>query len=104
MFSSIVAWLSALFVIGPLRAEISTYLQYAKVPVEAVAHSRRCLESYGPLLCSERVKNQDWAATAMGVAIGTTSPAQLLDEGDPNCSTLIKVFQIDYDQDQNSGA
>jgi hypothetical protein len=41
-----------------------------------------------------------WAVdTAMGVAIGWTSPVQLLDSGHPNCSTLIRVFQTKNDQD-----
>jgi hypothetical protein len=35
----------------------------------------------------------------MGVAIGWTSPVQLLDSGHPNCSTLIRVFQTKNDQD-----
>ncbi|MDK1494319.1 hypothetical protein QN219_30645 [Sinorhizobium sp. 7-81] len=98
--SDITAWLFALFVIDPLQAEISTRLERANVPVEAIQQSRQCVESHGPRLLQRAGEEPGWAvATAMGVAIGWTSPVQLLDAGDPNCSTLIRVFQINNDQD-----
>nr|WP_282576135.1 hypothetical protein [Sinorhizobium meliloti] len=90
----------ALFVFDPLQAEISTRLERANVPVEAILQSRQCVESHGPRLLQRAGEEPGWAvATAMGVAIGWTSPVQLLDAGDPNCSTLIRVFQIKNDQD-----
>lgn len=103
MISNIAAWLFALFVIDPLQAEISAHLERASVPVAAIQQSRQCVESRAPQLLQRAGEEPGWAvATAMSVAIGWTSPDQLLDGSDPNCSTLIKVFQIENDQD--SGA
>lgn len=100
MISDIVAWLFALFVIDPLQAEIGTRLERANVPVAAIQQSRHCVESHGPRLLQRAGEEPGWAvATATSVAIGWTSPVQLLDAGDPNCSTLIRVFRIRNDQD-----
>lgn len=103
MISDIAAWLFALFVIDPLQAEINAHLERANVPVAAIQQSRQCVESHGPRLLQRAGEEPGWAvATAMSVAIGWTSPAQLLNGGDPNCSTLMKVFQLGNDQDNGA--
>jgi hypothetical protein len=99
MISDIAAWLFALFVIDPLQAEISAHLERANAPVAAIQQSCQCVESHGPRLLQRAGEEPGWAvATAVSVAVGWISPVQLLDGGDPNCSTIIKVFQIENDQ------
>ena len=103
MISDITAWLFALFVIDPLQAEISTRLERANVPIAAIQQSRQCIELHGPRLMERAGEEPGWAiTTAVGVAVGWTSPVQLLDADDPNCSTLIRVFQINNEQDSEA--
>lgn len=103
MFSDIASWLFALFVVDPLQAEISAHLKRANAPVAAIQQSRQCVEAHGPQLLQRAGEEPGWAvATAMSVAVGWTSPVQLLDRGDPNCAIFIKVFQIKNDQDNGA--
>jgi hypothetical protein len=102
MISDIAASLFALFVIDPLH-EVGAHLERANIPAAAIQQSRQCVESHGPRLLRRAGEEPGWAvATAMSVTIGWTSPVQLLERDDPNCSTLFEVFQIENDRD--SGA
>jgi hypothetical protein len=99
MISDIAAWLFALFIIDPLQTEMRERFDAARVPVEQIQQSRQCIASQAPRLLQRAGEEPGWAvATAIGVGIGWTSPVQLLDAGDPNCATLVRLFQKENEQ------
>jgi hypothetical protein len=72
----------------------------ANVPVEQIQQSQQCIASHGPRLLQRAGEEPGWAvATAVGVAVGWTSPVQLLDGRDPSCSTLVRLFQNESGQE-----
>lgn len=99
MISDIVAWLFALFVMDPLQAQISERLERAKLSVSAIEQSRQCVASHGPELVARAGEEPGWAiTTAVGVATGWTSPAELFDARDPNCTMLFRAIDADNAQ------
>ena len=100
MISDIAAWLFALFVIDPLQAEMRERLDGANVPVAAIQQSRQCIASHAPRLLRRAGEEPGWAVTtAVGVAVGWTTPVQLLDANDPTCAVLIRSLQSANDQE-----
>ncbi|MBB4953576.1 hypothetical protein H4S14_001707 [Agrobacterium vitis] len=100
MISDVAAWLFAMFIIDPLQGEMRERFDGAKLPVEQIQQSQQCLASQGPQLLKRAGEEPGWAmSTAVGVAIGWTSPVQLLDAGDPNCSTLVRLLQGEKSRD-----
>ncbi|MCJ8520671.1 hypothetical protein ABID21_003887 [Pseudorhizobium tarimense] len=93
MISDIAAWLFTLFVLDPVHAEVRERLERARLPVEAVQQSQQCLSTHGPRLIQQAGEDPVWAVgTAIGVATGLRSPAQLLDINDPNCQILTELL------------
>lgn len=93
MISDIAAWLFALFVIDPIYAEVRERMERANLPVQSVQQSQQCLATHGPRLLQQAGEDPVWAVgTAIGIATGWSSPVQLLDKGDPNCSSLARLL------------
>jgi hypothetical protein len=93
MISEIAAWLFALFVIDPIHAEVRERVERANLPVQAVQQSQQCLATHGPRLLEQAGEDPVWAvSTAIGIATGWTSPAQLVEINDPNCSVLAQLL------------
>lgn len=103
MISEIAAWLFALFVIDPLQAEVRDRVAQANLPIEALQQSQQCVATHGPLLLQRATDDPAWAtSTALGVAVGWTSPAELFDIKDPNCTALVRVFAVEDGEDAAS--
>ncbi|MFA1624854.1 hypothetical protein ACDY96_19205 [Rhizobium mongolense] len=93
MFSDFIGWIFAVLVVDPLQAQIVEQAERAKLPVEIVRQSQSCLTSQGPQLIDRAAGDYGWAAaTVVNIAIGRTSPAELLDNQDPQCAALLRVL------------
>lgn len=93
MISNFIGWIFALFVVDPLHAQIQEQVERARLPAEIVSQSQACLTSQGPQLIKRAADDYGWAAaTVVSMAIGHTSPAELLDARDSQCATLIGVL------------
>nr|WP_132960855.1 hypothetical protein [Rhizobium sp. BK251] len=93
MISEIAAWLFALFVVDPLHAEIRERVDSANLPVAALQQSQQCVAAHGPRLLQRAGEEPVWATgTAIGIATGWKSPAELFDVRDPNCAALTNIF------------
>ncbi|KQR36362.1 UNVERIFIED_ORG: hypothetical protein J2W66_004548 [Agrobacterium larrymoorei] len=94
MLSDIAAWFITLFVVDPLQAEMREQLDRANASTEIIQQSQRCVASQAPQLLNRAGEDPAWAiATVVGFTFGWTSPAQLLDKGDPNCAAVIGLLQ-----------
>jgi hypothetical protein len=103
MFSDITAWFITMFVITPIQTEIQSHLQSANASAETARQVQQCMTTNGPRLIERAGQQPMWAVTtAIGVTIGWTSPAQLLDQADPNCATLSKLLQREDQQTWSS--
>ncbi|AJD44585.1 hypothetical protein C9413_23965 [Rhizobium sp. SEMIA 4085] len=93
MFSDFIGWIFAVLVVDPLQAQIVEQAERAKLPVEIVRQSQACLTSQGPQLIERAAGDYGWAAaTVVNLAIGRTSPAELLDNQDPQCAAFLRVL------------
>ncbi|RWX06788.1 hypothetical protein EHI42_30945 [Rhizobium hidalgonense] len=86
MISNLIGWIFALLVVDPLEEQV----ERARLPVEIVSQSQACLTSQGPQLIKRAAGDYGWAAaTVVSIAIGHTSPVELLDDSDPVCAAII---------------
>ncbi|MDR6100284.1 hypothetical protein QE369_000462 [Agrobacterium larrymoorei] len=94
MLSDIAAWFITLLVVDPLQAEMREQLHRANASTEIIQQSQRCVASQAPQLLNRAGEDPAWAiATVVGFTFGWTSPAQLLDKGDPNCAAVLALLQ-----------
>jgi hypothetical protein len=100
MIPDIAAWLFEIFVIDPIHAEIRERFDLANLSFQAVQQSRQCVAAHGLRLLEEAGNNPGWAtATAIGFAVGWSSPVHLLDTGDANCSSLVKLLNAESNEE-----
>jgi uncharacterized membrane protein YeiB len=103
MLSDITAWFITMFVITPIQADVQTHLQSANASAETAQQVQQCISTHGPQLMQRAGEDPMWAVTtAIGVTIGWTAPAQILDQSDPNCVVLANLLE-DGDQ-ENQGS
>jgi hypothetical protein len=92
----IAEWIASLFaalVVDPLQADIQHRLEEMKAPVEVVSQAGNCLRTTGPLLIERATGDLWWAGTtAVSVVAGLTSPAELLDAGNPACAPIASYL------------
>lgn len=89
MISDFIAAMFAWFVVDPLHAELQQQIERANAPLEIVQQSRKCLATEVPRLLEKAGTEPGWAVTtAFSVAIGWTSPEQVFDPANSNCSAL----------------
>ncbi|EKF59955.1 hypothetical protein QWE_07651 [Agrobacterium albertimagni AOL15] len=89
MIGEWIAALFAAFVVDPVEADIRQRLEAMQAPVQVVAQVGTCLRTTGPMLVDRASGDLWWAATtAMSVATGLTSPAELLDADNPACAPI----------------
>jgi hypothetical protein len=89
MIGEWIAALFAAFVIDPVEADIRQKLEEMQAPVQVVAQVGDCLRTTGPVLVERASGDLWWAATtAISVTTGLTSPAELLDAGNPACAPI----------------
>ena len=100
LISEIAAWLFALFVVDPLHAEISERINSANLPIETIQQTQQCIATHAPRLLERAEAEPYWAiGTAVGIASGWTSSAELFDVNDPRCSALTEVFGAERGDD-----
>ncbi len=93
MISEWIASLFAALVIDPLQADIQQRLEEMKAPVEIVTQAGDCLRTTGPQLIERATGDLWWAGTTVVyVATGLTSPAELLDAGNPACAPIASYL------------
>lgn len=92
----IAEWIASLFavlVVDPLQADIQHRLEEMKAPVEIVSQAGACLRTTGPQLLERATGDLWWAGTtAVYVVAGLTSPAELLDAGNPACAPIASYL------------
>jgi hypothetical protein len=91
-------WIASLFlafVVDPLQVEIEDRLAEMKAPVEVVTQAGDCLRSTGTTLVQRASGDLWWAGTtAVSVVTGLTSPAELLDAGNPACGAVATYLAL----------
>ncbi len=89
MIGEFFSWLFAALVVDPIQAEIVTRLEQAKAPVAIVSQVNQCLGTTAPALIERAGGDLWWAgSTIVAVATGFTTPAELLDAGNPACGPI----------------
>jgi hypothetical protein len=90
MFESLIAWLVATFLIGPLQSEIASRLEAGRAPAAVVQQMSDCAIAAGPALIQRAGADPVWAvSTAFGAWIGTTRPEAVLGEAAPACAPAL---------------
>lgn len=94
MFSEFVSSLVASVVVEPFQLEIQEKLQQARVPAAIIQQSQTCIASQAPKLLERAANEWGWAAmTLVTVSTGITAPADLLDQQDPACVSLVESLK-----------
>ena len=90
MFSDIIAFLVATFLIGPLQSEMASRLADGRAPAAIVQQMTRCATEATPLIVT-RAGNDPWWAitTAIGAWMGTTAPEAVLRDTAPVCAPAL---------------
>ncbi len=103
MLSEMTAWFITMFVITPIQSEVQSHLQSANASAETARQVQQCISTHGPQLIERAGQEPMWAVTtAIGVTIGWTAPAQILDQSDPNCAVLANLLQDGGQENQGS--
>ncbi|MGF9692063.1 hypothetical protein AAIH46_04540 [Rhizobium sp. 0TCS1.26] len=103
MLSDIAAWFITIFVLNPVQAEVQTHLERVNATSETVQQARECISTHAPKLIQRAGAEPVWAVvTAVGMTIGWTSPASLLDRNDPNCAPIAGLLEDGERQEQGS--
>lgn len=93
MISDFIGWIFAILVVDPLQAQLQEQAERARLPMEIVRQSQDCLTTQGPRLIERAAGDYGWAITnVVSIAIGNTSPAELLDSQDPQCKVLVNAL------------
>lgn len=93
MIADWIASIFALFVVDPIEADIRQRLEEMRAPVEVVTQAGDCLRTIGPLLIERATGALWWAGTTVvSLATGFTSPAELLDAGNPTCAPIARYL------------
>lgn len=94
MIANLIASLFATFALAPLQAEIERHAIAAGQPVEIVRQSQACLSTEVPLLVKRASEDTFWTiSTVVGVATGWSSPADLLNKNNPDCTVVIGLLK-----------
>lgn len=90
MFETLIAWLVATFLIGPLQSEIADRLEAGRAPAAIVQQMTDCASAAAPALIQRAGSDPWWAVTtAFGAWIGTTSPDAVLRDSAPGCAPAL---------------
>ncbi|MBC2774217.1 hypothetical protein H6M51_15240 [Rhizobium sp. AQ_MP] len=93
MIGEWIAALFAAFVVEPIEADVRQRLEEMQAPVQVVSQAGDCLGTTGPALLDRASGDLWWAGTtAISVATGLTSPAELLDANNPACAPIASYL------------
>lgn len=93
MISDFIGWIFAILVVDPLQAQLQEQAERGRLPVEIVRQSQDCLMTQGPRLIERAAGDYGWAmSNVVSIAIGNTSPTELLDSQDPHCKILLNAL------------
>ncbi|MGG5811221.1 hypothetical protein [Falsiroseomonas sp. CW058] len=90
MFSDLIAWIVAVFLLGPLQAEVHSKLEAARAPAAVMQGVTACAVAAAPGLADRAAADPWWAVTSViGVWIGTTTPEAVLRDAAPSCAPAL---------------
>lgn len=90
MFHDLIAWLVAVFLIGPLQSEIASRLDAGRAPAAVVQQMTQCATAAAPALVERAAGDPWWAVTtAVGAWVGMTSPESVLRDAAPGCAPAL---------------
>ncbi len=90
MIETLIAWLVATFLLGPLQSEIASRLEAGRAPAAVVQQMADCATAAAPALIQRAAGDPWWAVTtAMGAWIGTASPDAVLRDAAPGCAPAL---------------
>lgn len=103
MLSDIAAWFITMAVLNPVQAEVQTRLDQVNASAQTATQVQQCITTHTPRLIERAGNDPSWAIkTAIGVSVGWTSPATLLDATDPNCAALAALLQSGEQESEQS--
>ncbi|WP_137180887.1 hypothetical protein [Roseomonas sp. AR75] len=92
MFESLIAWLVATFLLGPLQSSVAEQLQAARAPVAVVQQVTQCAAEAAPRLVARAGADPWWAiTTALGAWTGATNPESVLADAAPGCAPAFQA-------------
>lgn len=90
MIETLIAWLVATFLLGPLQAGMADRLAEARAPAAVVEQVARCAADAAPALVARAGSDPWWAlSTAVGAWIGSVAPETVLRDAAPGCAPAI---------------
>lgn len=93
MIAEWIASVFAMLVVDPIEADIRHRLEAMKAPAAIVSQAGDCLRTTGPRLIERATGDLWWAgSTVVYVAVGVTSPVELLDASNPSCAPLASYI------------
>jgi predicted secreted protein len=90
MFHDFIAWLVAVFLLGPMQAEIRQQLEAARAPTGVVQQVAECASAAAPGLLARAEADPFWVARAIiGSWVGLTTPEEVLRDAAPGCAPAM---------------
>jgi hypothetical protein len=92
MFETLIAWIVATFLLGPLQSEMTSALEAGRAPTAVVQQVTRCVADATPRLVERAVADPWWAVTtAISASLGTASPDAVLRDAAPGCAQAFQA-------------
>jgi hypothetical protein len=90
MFADLIAFFVAIFLVGPLEAEVTSRLEAARAPAAVVRGVADCAAAAAPALLERATSDPWWAVrTSLGAWTGWTSPEAVLRDAAPGCGPAM---------------
>jgi len=90
MFETLIAWLVATFLLGPIQADIAGRMEAARAPAALVQQVGDCATAAAPRLVARAAEDPIWAISqAFGVWTGTTRAEAVLGDAAPACGPVL---------------
>jgi hypothetical protein len=90
MFSDLIAFIVATFLLGPLQAEMTERLDAAQAPREVTQQVVRCATDATPRLIERGVGNPKWVVgTVVRIWTGMIQPEAVLRDAAPSCPAAM---------------
>jgi hypothetical protein len=87
VIESLMAWLVATFLLGPLQSGLAEQLQAARAPAAVMEPVARCATAAAPQVLARAGADPWWAIrTAVGAWTGAISPEAVLADAAPGCA------------------
>lgn len=92
MIETLLAWIVATFLLGPLQSDMTSALEAGRAPTAIAQQVTRCVADATPRLVERAVGDPWWAiTTAIGASLGTTAPETVLRDAAPGCADAFRA-------------